>query len=602
MKKIYFSMMALAIAAFTFTSCEDVPEPYNNPWSSFEPEEEVTPLDPEGDGTEAAPFNVSGINEYATKLGLASGSSDTKEVYVKGIISNVANFQEKYGEIDYYVSDDKDGKTGQFYIYGGYGLDGAKFTSLADLSVGDTVLVSGTIKNHQGGIQFNYGSKIHSIKKGEGGGDTPSTDEVGSKDAPKSVTEALAAINAMEDGAISTEFWYVKGKVVKVTTNQASFDQYKNLNYLISEDGTESNTITVYAGNGLDNTQFSGIDALKQGDEVVVYGHIQKYVKNDKMTPEIAKGNYLVKYTAGGNGGGNTGDAVGTKDAPKTVAEALAAVDALAKGATTEQFWYVKGKVKQVITAADKISQYKNIDYLITDDGNNEIKVFRGKNLDNSDFTSADQLQVGDEVVVYGQLMKYEDTKNSKIVPEIAQGNYLVKRTANGNGGGNGGGNDGGGEATSLTNGNFETWAEGQPTGWKSASSASSATLEQSTDAHGGSYSVKVNGNEKKNVRLASQEITLAAGTYTFSFWVKATTTDVSQARPGFVPVVNGTADSNSYTYGDYATLSTNWKQVSYEFTLTAETTVCLLVMNPKKSSYSSGKDILVDDATLTKK
>ncbi|UPS45214.1 hypothetical protein M1D30_03315 [Prevotella sp. E15-22] len=453
MKKIYFSMMALAIAAFTFTSCEDVPEPYNNPWSSFEPEEEVTPLDPEGDGTEAAPFNVSGINEYATNLGLASGSSDTKEVYVKGIISNVANFQEKYGEIDYYVSDDKDGKTGQFYIYGGYGLDGAKFTSLADLSVGDTVLVSGTIKNHQGGIQFNYGSKIHSIKKGEGGGETPSADEVGSKDAPKSVTEALAAINAMEDGATSTEFWYVKGKVVKVTTNQASFDQYKNLNYLISEDGTESNTITVYAGNGLDNTQFSGIDALKQGDEVVVYGHIQKYVKNDKMTPEIAKGNYLVKYTAGGNGGGNTGDAVGTKDNPKTVAEALAAVDALAKGATTEQFWYVKGKVKQVITAADKISQYKNIDYLITDDGNNEIKVFRGKNLDNSDFTSADQLQVGDEVVVYGQLMKYEDTKNSKIVPEIAQGNYLVKRTANGNGGGNGGGNDGGGtvDGASIT-------------------------------------------------------------------------------------------------------------------------------------------------------
>jgi hypothetical protein len=589
-------MMAIAIAAFTFTACEDVPEPYNNPYDSLKPEEEVTPLDPEGDGTEAAPFNVSGINEYATNLGLASGSSDTKEVYVKGIISNVANFQEKYGEIDYYVSDDKDGKTGQFYIYGGYGLDGAKFTSLADLSVGDTVLVSGTIKNHQGGIQFNYGSKIHSIKKGEGGGDTPSADEVGSKDAPKSVTEALAAINAMEDGATSTEFWYVKGKVVKVTTNQASFDQYKNLNYLISEDGTESNTITVYAGNGLDNTQFSGIDALKQGDEVVVYGHIQKYVKNDKMTPEIAKGNYLVKYTAGGNGGGNTGDDVGTKDAPKTVAEALAAVDALANGATTEQFWFVKGKVKQVITAADKISQYKNIDYLITDDGNNEIKVFRGKNLDNTDFTSADQLQVDDEVVVYGQLMKYEDTKNNKIVPEVAQGNYLVKRTT--------GGSEGGGEGdkvTSLTNGDFESWADGVPTGWKSACTASSATLEQSTDAHGGSYSVNVNGNESSNKRLASQEITLEAGTYTFSFWAKATVSDASQARPGFVPVVDGTAVSSSYTYGDYATLSTDWQQVSYKFTLTAETTVCLLVMNPKKSSYSSGKDILIDDATLTK-
>ena len=593
-------MMALAIAAFTFTSCEDVPEPYNNPWNLIGGGDD-TPVvvDPAGSGTAEDPYNVAAIIEQTA--GLADGEffNNSNDVYVTGVVVETKEVSAQYGNATYYIADNAK-SADRFYVYRGKLLDGASVAAETDLEVGDSVTVCGKIKNYKGTLEFDQGNYLTFIKKGQGGGDKPSTDEVGSKDAPKSVTEALAAINAMEDGATSTEFWYVKGKVVKVTTNQASFDQYKNLNYLISEDGTESNTITVYAGNGLDNTQFSGIDALKQGDEVVVYGHIQKYVKNDKMTPEIAKGNYLVKYTAGGNGGGNTGDAVGTKDNPKTVAEALAAVDALANGATTEQFWFVKGKVKQVITAADKISQYKNIDYLITDDGNNEIKVFRGKNLDNTDFTSADQLQVGDEVVVYGQLMKYEDTKNSKIVPEIAQGNYLVKRTANGNGGGNGGGGNGGGEATSLTNGNFETWAEGQPTGWKSASTASSATLEQSTDAHGGSYSVKVKGNESKNVRLASQEITLAAGTYTFSFWTKATTSDASQARPGFVPVKDGSV--GSYSYGDYATLSSSWQQVSYEFTLTEETTVCLVVMNPKKSSYSSGKDILVDDATLTKK
>lgn len=594
MKKIYFSMMALAIAAFTFTSCEDVPEPYNNPWSSFEPEEEVTPLDPEGDGTEAAPFNVSGINEYATNLGLASGSSDTKEVYVKGIISNVANFQEKYGEIDYYVSDDKDGKTGQFYIYGGYGLDGAKFTSLADLSVGDTVLVSGTIKNHQGGIQFNYGSKIHSIKKGEGGGDTPSADEVGSKDAPKTVTETLAAINAMEDGATSTEFWYVKGKVVKVTTNQASFDQYKNLNYLISEDGTDNNTITVYAGNGLDNAQFSGIDALKQGDEVVVYGHIQKYVKNDKMTPEIAKGNYLVKYTAAGGQGGGEGGAKGsgTQADPFNVAGVINATASLGTG----EFYnngaevYVSGIVTET---KDINTQYGNATYYISDDksASNKFYVFRGKLLDGASVTAETDLQVGDEVTVCGKIKNYNGTI------EFDQGNYLTA-LKKGEGGSEGGGE--GTKVTSLTNGDFESWADGIPTGWKSASSASSATLSQSTDAHGGTYSVNVNGNESANKRLASQEITLAAGTYTFSFWAKATTSDASQARPGFVPVTDGTV--GSYTYGDYATLSTSWQKINYEFTLTAETTVCLVVMNPKKSSYSSGKDILIDDASLTKK
>ena len=92
----------------------------------------------------------------------------------------------------------------------------------------------------------------------------------------------------------------------------------------------------------------------------------------------------------------------------------------------------------------------------------------------------------------------------------------------------------------------------------------------------------------------------MAAGSYTFSFWAKATTSDVAQARPGYVPVTDGTV--GSYAYGDYANLSTSWQQFSYDFTLDAETTICLVVMNPKKSSYSSGKDILIDDATLTKK
>lgn len=38
------------------------------------------------------------------------------------------------------------------------------------------------------------------------------------------------------------------------------------------------------------------------------------------------------------------------------------------------------------------------------------------------------------------------------------------------------------------------------------------------------------------------------------------------------------------------------------EFTLEADATICLVVMNPKKSNYSSGKDVLIDDAMLTRK
>ena len=166
-----------------------------------------------------------------------------------------------------------------------------------------------------------------------------------------------------------------------------------------------------------------------------------------------------------------------------------------------------------------------------------------------------------------------------------------------------GGGGEGGGGSTvaTLTNGDFETWADGLPTGWKSASSASNATLSQGTDAHGGSYAVIVAGNEGSNKRLASQEITLEAGTYNFSFYAKATTEDPAQTRPGYVPVTDGNV--GSYAYGDYVNINNSgWTLVSYDFTLEATTTVCLVVMNPKKSNYSSGKDILIDDASLTKK
>ena len=91
---------------------------------------------------------------------------------------------------------------------------------------------------------------------------------------------------------------------------------------------------------------------------------------------------------------------------------------------------------------------YKDINYYISDDGseNNTLYVYRGKNLDNSDFTSADQLQVGDEVIVYGKLQKYKNNTSGEIVPEMAQGNYLVKTNNTGGGGQGGGGEQGGGE------------------------------------------------------------------------------------------------------------------------------------------------------------
>ena len=58
-----------------------------------------------------------------------------------------------------------------------------------------------------------------------------------------------------------------------------------------------------------------------------------------------------------------------------------------------------------IISSVKEVSpQYGNATYYISDDGktDNQFYIFRGKYLEGADFTSADQIKVGDKVVVKG--------------------------------------------------------------------------------------------------------------------------------------------------------------------------------------------------------
>lgn len=148
-----------------------------------------------------------------------------------------------------------------------------------------------------------------------------------------------------------------------------------------------------------------------------------------------------------------------------------------------------------------------------------------------------------------------------------------------------------------IANGDFETWSNSEPVYWISTTTASTkGALSQSNEAHSGSYSVRVAGDTKGNKRLAYTEITLKAGTYVMSFFTKAATETGGSARPGYVPVTDGKV--GSYVYGDYINdLTTGeWTEVNHSFTLTEQTVVNLVVMNPK----NPGADILIDDFQLT--
>lgn len=113
--------------------------------------------------------------------------------------------------------------------------------------------------------------------------------------------------------------------------------------------------------------------------------------------------------------------AAGSANNPFSVAEALAAITNGDFDADT--YYYVSGIISQI--GEVNTTQYYNATYFISDDGQTttQLEVYRGKYLDNANFTSADQIQVGDEVVIYGKLIYYHDE-----TPEIAQGNYLVSQ------------------------------------------------------------------------------------------------------------------------------------------------------------------------------
>lgn len=135
------------------------------------------------------------------------------------------------------------------------------------------------------------------------------------------------------------------------------------------------------------------------------------------------------------------GTGEGTLDSPYDAAKATKVASALADGETKAGV-YVKGIVKSFKDVSG-IAQYGNISYYITDaDGAANFYVFRGKYLDNAKFTSEDQLKIGDEVVVYGDLVNYMGN-----TPELAQGNYIVSLNSS-----TGGGNPGGGEDLPIEN------------------------------------------------------------------------------------------------------------------------------------------------------
>lgn len=168
------------------------------------------------------------------------------------------------------------------------------------------ILVRGNLETFLGmpGLTGNSGTADEVEVDGVtiGGGDTPvipSGD--GTVKNPYSVAKALEVCVA--NGETSTTNVYTKGYI----TNIKKIDTgYGNAEFYIADTPGGSPTLYVYRIYYLDNNKFTDANALKVGDEVVIYTALINYKGN---TPETSKG-YIYSIN-GDTGGGDTpgGDA-----------------------------------------------------------------------------------------------------------------------------------------------------------------------------------------------------------------------------------------------------------------------------------------------------
>ena len=422
MKKFIYSLFVLACAVMAFSSCEDVPAPYNLPQEIIDGGDGETTADPMGTGTETDPYNVAAANQVGATL---SAGESTETVYIRGIVSRIDEIDPSFGNATYCISDDGT-PNNQFLVYRGYSLGGEKFTSVDELKVGDEVIVKGTITNYNGTIELNQRNEIYSLNGVIAGGETGEGD--GTLESPYDVAKALSLIANGENDPDAEV--YIKGKVSEIKEISA---QFGNGTYYISVDGTTDNQLYVFRGKYLNGEKFTSEDQLKVGDEVVILGKLTTF--NDD--PQVGTGSQIVSIN------GQTEVQLGTEAFPYSPSQAL---QVIASGENDpEADVYIKGKVSQIKEVSPS---FGNATYYISDDGttDNQLYVFRGKYLNGEKFTSEDQLKVGDEVVILGKLTTYNGD------PQVNTGSSIVSLNGEGGGSTAGGAVSISGDVVTLTN------------------------------------------------------------------------------------------------------------------------------------------------------
>ena len=319
MKKIFYSLFAITMAVFSFTSCEDVPEPYNMPdkpgTGGDQGGEEQ--LEGTGAGTLLDPFDCIAAINYATALG--ADVESTEDVYIKGkVVSITEEYTTNYGNASFDISNDGENKN-TFKVWRALYLGNKKYTSdKTQIKVGDEVIICGKVVNFKGNTPETVQGKayLYSLNgvteeggsEGDNEGDFGEQKGSGTVDDPYNCAAALAFTSALGKDEKSEKEIYIKGIVSNIKYEYDT--NYGNGTFSISDDGTSKNEFLVWRALYLGNVKYTaGQEQPHVGDEVIICGKVVNYYGN---TPETVQGEaylYSLKcnYTGGGDepGGGD---------------------------------------------------------------------------------------------------------------------------------------------------------------------------------------------------------------------------------------------------------------------------------------------------------
>lgn len=476
MKKILYSVIALTMAAFTFTSCEDVPAPYDDPNNNGGGQElpEGVLLDQNftsslGDFTSIAAsgnlnwyndfssamvtgyqdFNGDGVKEYQAGVTFLVGPeidfTDVTEAHIT--INHAINYER--GDINannsIVISKDYTGDvtaaTWEVLNYNTDGL-GNSFTFVennvnipAEYMGGKAVIAL----RHTCSETRTSTWEVKSLKVQEGKVDEeqPSTPEEPSGDGtlqnPYNVAGIIAYTSTLGENETSDKEVYIKGTVKSIKEN---FDGgFGNATFYIADGANGSNQFYIYRTLYLGNQKYTSGDLLKEGDEVIVYGKVTNYVSEYGSTLETVQNQSHV-YSINGNTGSGEEPSTGVAKGDGSLANPFNAVAAneyaskLPADGVSEKEVYIKGKIASI--RENFTAQYGNASFYISDDGSNANKfyVFRTLYLNNVKYTEGTLPQVGDDVIICGKVTNYKGN-----TPETMQNqSYIYSLTSNGGG------------------------------------------------------------------------------------------------------------------------------------------------------------------------